>query len=133
MPKVKVVCSRCGKFFEKYICPSHNPKQHFCSPQCNMQTMNEELNSKRMTPEVKAKLRKSHLGTGEGKTYEKTYSRHTHRVVAEQMLGRKLKPGETVHHIDGNKRNNDPENLIVFNSRAEHTWFHACIVEDFRR
>lgn len=35
-------------------------------------------------------------------------------MVAERMLGRKLKPGEVVHHIDGNKRNNAPENLMVF-------------------
>jgi hypothetical protein len=87
--------------------------------------LNREINVIRMVPETRKKLRESRLGTGEGKTYEKTYSRHTHRVVAEQMLGRKLLPGEVVHHIDRDKRNNNPANLQVFNSQAEHAAHHA--------
>src|ERR1017187_2231241 len=43
-----------------------------------------------------------------------------HRLVMELKLGRYLLPGEVVHHIDGRKDNNDPENLIVFGSNAEH-------------
>ncbi|MED1419034.1 HNH endonuclease signature motif containing protein [Bacillus smithii] len=78
-----------------------------------------------MTPEIRKKLRESRLGTGEGKSYEKTYGRHTHRIVAEQKLGRKLLPGEVVHHIDGNIRNNNPENLMIFPSQKEHAEWHA--------
>jgi len=89
-----------------------------------MALLNAELNPMRMTDEVRAKLRDSRLGTGEGKTYTKTYGRHTHRVIAEQILGRPLKPGEVVHHIDRNKRNNDPENLMIFASQAEHAAWH---------
>ena len=78
-----------------------------------------------MTPEVRAKLRESRLGQGEGVSYTKTYGRHTHRVVAEQILGRPLLKGEVVHHIDGNKRNNHPDNLMVFPSQAEHARWHV--------
>lgn len=34
-----------------------------------------------------------------------------HRLVMEEKLGRLLEPGEVVHHIDGDKSNNHPDNL----------------------
>lgn len=37
--------------------------------------------------------------------------RLVHQVICEQKEGRKIKDGFHVHHIDGNKLNNDPENL----------------------
>lgn len=43
-----------------------------------------------------------------------------HRLVMEQKIGRRLKPGEVVHHIDGNRSNNDPDNLELFASNGEH-------------
>ena len=51
---------------------------------------------------------------------------YEHILVAEQKLGRQLKDGECVHHIDENKRNNDPNNLIIFDSIGSHTSFHNC-------
>lgn len=47
-----------------------------------------------------------------------------HRYVAEKKLGRRLKPGEVVHHRDRNKLNNDPNNLKVCNSQLEHKIIH---------
>lgn len=90
-----------------------------------MTEMNEKLNPNRMTPDTRKKLREARLGTGEGIAYEKTYGRHTHRIVAEQFLGRPLRKGEVVHHINGDKRDNRPENLMVFNNQKEHAKWHA--------
>ena len=116
--------SRCGASVKMSPSRFYKSKRHFCSNACKMRTLNEELNPNRMTHEVREKLRKAHLGSGEGKTYTKTYGVHTHRIVAEQKLGRKLLPGEVVHHIDGDKRNNNPENLMVFSSQKEHAAWH---------
>lgn len=43
-----------------------------------------------------------------------------HRAVMEKHLGRYLQPGEVVHHIDKNPRNNNITNLQLFASQKEH-------------
>lgn len=43
-----------------------------------------------------------------------------HRLVMEKLLGRYLTPREVVHHIDGDRCNNVPENLMVFQTNTEH-------------
>ena len=64
-------------------------------------------------------------GTGEGKTYRKWLGHHEHRRIAEAMIGRPLRAGEVVHHLDGNKLNNAPSNLVVLSSQAEHCKAHG--------
>lgn len=46
-----------------------------------------------------------------------------HRVVMEQLLGRKLHKGDAIHHIDFNKENNDVSNLWVCDYK-EHGKIH---------
>lgn len=57
------------------------------------------------------------ISTGDGN--KRTYV-FEHRVVMEEYLGRKLKPHESVHHIDMIKLNNDISNLWLCNPKTHH-------------
>lgn len=50
-------------------------------------------------------------------------TRPAHDVLMEEILGRPLKKNEVVHHLNGEKRDNRPENLQVMD-RGEHTRMH---------
>lgn len=63
-----------------------------------------------------------------GKSYPYRNGGYTHirehQYVMEMHLGRALVPGEVVHHIDGNKTNNNLDNLYL-TSVQEHNKLHA--------
>lgn len=58
-----------------------------------------------------------HLADVRGYAYE-------HRLIAEEKIGRRLEPGELVHHKDENKQNNSPDNLEVVLGNTEHLAHH---------
>jgi hypothetical protein len=101
-----MMCDQCGKSFSR--CPAEQRKSphknNFCSRVCQLQWRDEH--------------RSDH-------SYKKVDGRHEHRTVAEQVLGRNLAGREVVHHVDADKDNNNPRNLIVFPSQSEHyRWHH---------
>lgn len=53
----------------------------------------------------------------------RTTTVYEHREVMEAILGRALLPGEHVHHRDGNRANNAPDNLELLTA-AEHAHHH---------
>lgn len=145
--KTKLFCDRCGNEIWRY--PSQVKTHNFCSRKClsefssriknpdgyrqlknytniskHMSDLNRKMNPKRMDFATRAKLSTVKRESCQGKSYIKSFGRHLHRTVAERMLGRKLKSGEVVHHIDGNKQNNAPGNLKVFRNQAEHLRWH---------
>jgi hypothetical protein len=50
-----------------------------------------------------------------------------HILVAEEMLGRKLKSGERVHHVNGIKDDNRPDNLYVYDCQSAHKNAHTSL------
>lgn len=49
---------------------------------------------------------------------------YTHREKMEEQIGRKLLDTEIVHHIDGDKSNDDIDNLYLCNNNSEHQLLH---------
>lgn len=139
---VKVQCAWCGRDLYRYPSQLKNFSRSFCCSSCRSQFLskrtnptgyvrhnhlsefNRAHNKDRMTPEVRRKPSETRFGTGKGEGYLKLQGRHLHRTIAEQKIGRPLRQGEIVHHIDGNKRNNSPENLEVLENQREHFLIH---------
>ena len=59
---------------------------------------------------------------GRGKVFDYT-------IAAEDKIGRRLRDGEIVHHIDGNPLNCKPENLEVM-TQSEHARLHRNARKD---
>lgn len=133
MEKIMTTCDWCGKAFAKRPAALH--ERNFCCKACfhqwNRQRMHDfnvisnPMNKPGGVMESRIRRGDQQRGRGEGKTYTKRLGRHEHRVVAEEVIGRPLQPGEVVHHIDGNKKNNDPSNLMVLPSQGDHARLHA--------
>ena len=63
-----------------------------------------------------------------------------HTLVAEQALGRPLPTGACVHHVNAQRADNRPANLVICESRAYHTLlhrrmraYHACGQANWRK
>lgn len=129
-----VPCDWCGT--PTYKPPSRLTEQNFCSAGCRNRWLSKTNIEVRNVPGHSAGHKAPHLTAlnrqrnplGSIDQSIRPVSSKLYRQVAARMLGRQLQSGEVVHHINGDRSDNRPDNLAVL-PRAEHHRLHmnlAC-------
>lgn len=95
---VECRCNFCGKTFEIRRCRWRQSIEHFCSNECYY--------ASRENPNY----------------YQWRHGTRLARVVIAQYFP--IQPDHVVHHIDGDDRNNDRSNLMVFANHSDHLKYH---------
>lgn len=143
-------CIGCGASFRRYASLLKNPDRPFCSRMCvgaakrHGSTLHcamcdgefyrrfgeQDVGVTRRQFCSKACYRDWRDSNRKPGTYAKIGSRHVHRIVAEECLGRPLTSDEVVHHINEDKQDNRPANLAVLPDQSFHSRVHAGKVSD---
>lgn len=103
-------CLYCGKPFTD-VKPKHYPPPKFCCHKCYGLNKRQPFIIKNGYKLVR---KPGHpRADSQGRVRE-------HLLVMEQKIGRPVERYESVHHIDGDKTNNHPDNLEMFASHSDH-------------
>lgn len=138
---MNIICYNCKEEFkkpEKYLPPKFcqkckNPKCQTCGIKftvTNQQIMNPNwgnyCSKKCMGDATPQRYKKNGYwcikATGHPRAYESSFY-YEHILVMEEKIGRYINKNEIVHHKDGNRLNNNLNNLEL-KTRSEHASFH---------
>lgn len=117
-------CASCSSRFRTTTQQRRNPKWgKFCSMKCATRF------------EKSMRFKKNGYWCIKAEDHPKVYERgyyYEHIIVLEKKIGRYLKNKECVHHIDGNKLDNDPDNLELHtrSSHGNYHWPHVSVSKD---
>jgi len=128
---LRLSCQRCQSPFTSYPSRLKSNRGKYCSKLCrDVARKNIPITYKNGRHSSwrggRAKIKHGYIGVyyepepGTGRHWY----RAEHRLIMEQVLGRKLGQKEVVHHINGRKEDNRPENLMVLASQSEHMAYH---------
>ena len=128
--RITTTCSWCG--VPIFLRPSdmHPSGHHFCQQQCCTEWKRTRTGS--LAGGWNGGTRTVEGGRVRGKVVNHPrmdaigYVSRAH-LVMEAELGRYLASEEVVHHLDFNPANDDPQNLILFPSEAEHQRYHGML------
>lgn len=107
--RVSRACERCGDTFAT----KESLRQRFCSRTCAMTGRNQK--GKQVRPEGTRRPHPSGyvmIKLGDAWIFE-------HRAIMTGLLGRPLDPRERVHHRNGNRADNRPENLELWRLKTK--------------
>lgn len=124
-----IKCAYCQKDFEIRLCYLKRKQVHCCSVSCayyyRLYNPDDSLGTQKRTG-VKRKHKYSWTVDKDGYIWFNRgiyKNRFLHRVVMEYYLKRPLLRSECIHHIDGNRLNNNIGNLLIV-TISEHKRIH---------
>ena len=127
-------CLQCGRIFRPRQYQLDHGQGKFCSDACSKKStvgrkQSKEWIDKRVESFKNSEYYKANKKGRDNPCFLESYIRggyryvtdsngvkiQEHRYVVELSLGRSLRRDEVVHHIDGDKHNNDLSNLMIVN------------------